>query len=106
MILKYSGTEQQKIREWKKKKSTIEKQVMHSGKISGKIESVVFQQSYLEYVLHICIHGLSRKKKKKKKGPFIHQKYYHSVCVIYASVWNPSDSKTDSCVVYNVRIWN
>lgn len=52
----------------KKKKSTIEKQVMHSGKISGKIESVVFQQSYLEYVLHICIHGLSRKKKKKKKA--------------------------------------
>lgn len=82
MILKYSGTEQQKIRELKKKKkSTIEKQVMHSG----KIESVVFQQSYLEYVLHICTHGLSRKK-KKKKGPFIHQKYYHSVCVIYASV--------------------
>lgn len=64
----------------KKKKSTIEKQVMHSGKISGKIESVVFQQSYLEYVLHICIHGLSRKKKKKKKRPI------HSSKVLPVSV--------------------
>lgn len=82
MILKYSGTEQQKIREWKKKKkSTIEKQVMHSGKISGKIESVVFQQSYLEYVLHICIHGLSRKKKKKKKA----HSFIKSITIV--SVW-------------------
>lgn len=58
MILKHSGTEQQKIKEWKKKKSAIEKQVAHSG----KIEFDVFQQSYLEYVLHICTHGLSGKK--------------------------------------------
>lgn len=42
----------------KKTHNTIEKQVMHNG----KIEAHVIQQSYLEYVLPISMHGLSGQK--------------------------------------------
>lgn len=94
--MKDGGIEQQKFLEIEKK--TIEKQVRHSG----KIEAYVFKQSYLEYSLPISTLGPSG---QKVALSFI-KKYYHSVCVIYASVWNRSDNKTDSCVVYNLRIWN
>ena len=57
-----------------KEKTAIKRKASNAH---GKIGADMFQQPYLEYVLPICVQGLSmnklkKKKKKKKKKRLIH----------------------------------